>query len=200
MLRHYFDAEDDGRSRETEQNDPNRLDLEYSTNKTLKDLNKYTEDQYILAFRQYTRAIISFSFFVKIDEESRHRFLYNEERRLEYMRGFDRIGLDALVYFEKCLESWPFQGGDNDQAMTPQQMLTRGLSQITAGIKINLGGRTTSKETKDRCSLNTNLRTPDIPKELKLKEKSIFGGGAGEESTAGLDLERGLADARVMDR
>ena len=149
-----------------------------------------------MAFRQYTRAIISFSFFVKIDEESRHRFLYNEERRLEYMRYFDRIGLDALVYFEKCLESWPFQGGDTgDHAMNRQLshlMMSRGLSQITAGINLNLGGRITSKETKDRCSPFANQRTPDIPIEFKSKSKSIIGGGAGEESTGGLDLERGL--------
>ena len=132
----------------------------------------------------------AFSCFVKIDEESRQRFLYNEERRLEYMRCFDRIGLDALVYFEKCLESWPFQGGFNEHAMTPHIMLSRGLSQITAGIQVNLGGRITSKETRDRCSPIANLRSPDIPKESKLK--SFIGGGVGEESTGGLDLERGL--------
>ena len=72
--------------------------------------SKMTEDQYILAFRQYTRAIISFNYFVKMDEESHHKYLYKENKRRVYMRQFDRSGLDALEYFEKCLESWPNQG------------------------------------------------------------------------------------------
>ena len=68
---------------------------------------KMIEDKYILAFRQYTHAIISHANFLKIDEESQFKFANNENRRLDYMRGFDEIGLDALEYFEKCLESWP---------------------------------------------------------------------------------------------
>ena len=32
------------------------------------------EDQYILAFRQYTRAIISYNFFCKLEEESRYKY------------------------------------------------------------------------------------------------------------------------------
>jgi hypothetical protein len=54
------------------------------------------EDKYILAFRQYTRAIVSYNFFVKMDGDSHHKYLYHEERRLDYMRHFDRIGLEAL--------------------------------------------------------------------------------------------------------
>ena len=65
------------------------------------------EDKYILAFRQYTRAIISHANFIKIDEESQHKYRDHETRRIEYMRNFDDIGLDALQYFEKCLDSWP---------------------------------------------------------------------------------------------
>ena len=34
VLRHYFDANDDGRGVETEQNDPNKMDPECPTNKT----------------------------------------------------------------------------------------------------------------------------------------------------------------------
>ena len=72
--------------------------------------SKMRDDYFILAFRQYTRAIISYNYFVKVDEESRHKYLYHEDRRLEHLRHFDNIGLDALEYLEKCLNSWPSQG------------------------------------------------------------------------------------------
>ena len=36
--------------------------------------NKIFEDQLILAFRQYTRGIISYNYFVMLDDESRHKF------------------------------------------------------------------------------------------------------------------------------
>ena len=39
----------------------------------------------------------------------------NEDRRVDYMRNFDDIGLDALQYFEKCLESWPDPNMTQDQ-------------------------------------------------------------------------------------
>lgn len=71
---------------------------------------KMTEDTYILAFRQYTRAIISFNFFVKMDEESHNKYHSKEYKRRQFMQEYDRSGLDALTYFEKCLESWPNQG------------------------------------------------------------------------------------------
>ena len=84
----------------------------------LDDINsKMAEDQYILAFRQYTRAIISFNLFVKIDEESHNRFYGQEDRRLLYMRQYDKIGLEAATGLEKCLESWPNQGQEQFNAM-----------------------------------------------------------------------------------
>lgn len=45
-----------------------------------------------------------------MDEESHHKHLYQEDKRLVYMRRYDRIGLDALIDFEKCLDAWPNQG------------------------------------------------------------------------------------------
>jgi len=57
------------------------------------------ESKFILAFRQYTRAIVSYNFFVKMESESHHKYFYNEEKRLEFMRQFDATGLDALEYF-----------------------------------------------------------------------------------------------------
>ena len=85
------------------------LDLENQNEVLDEELNqRMTEDQYILAFRQYTRAIISYNFFVLMEEESRHRFLFDsEKRRLNHMRLYDRVALEALEYFEKCLSSWP---------------------------------------------------------------------------------------------
>ena len=69
-----------------------------------------TEDTYILAFRQYTRAIISFNFFVKMDEISHQKYHQKETKRRTFMQHYDKIGLDALQYFEKSLKSWPNQG------------------------------------------------------------------------------------------
>ena len=54
------------------------------------------ESKFILAFRQYTRAIVSYNFFVKMESESHNKHFYNEEKRLEYMKNFDAPGLDAL--------------------------------------------------------------------------------------------------------
>ena len=71
--------------------------------------SRMAEDQYILAFRQYTRAIISFNLFVKMDEESHTKYYGQEDKRLNYMRQYDKIGLQALTDLEKCLESWPNQ-------------------------------------------------------------------------------------------
>ena len=65
------------------------------------------EDVFILSFRQYTRAIISYNFYVKMDEESHHKYLYHADRRIDFMRQYDGIGLNALEYFEKCLLSCP---------------------------------------------------------------------------------------------
>ena len=65
------------------------------------------ECKYILAFRQYTMAIVSYNFFVKIESESHHKYHGQSERRLDYIRQYDEIGLEALNYFEKCLDSWP---------------------------------------------------------------------------------------------
>ena len=53
---------------------------------TTDEMNtKMTEDTYILAFRQYTRAIISFNFFVKMDEESHHKYHSRETKRRIFM-------------------------------------------------------------------------------------------------------------------
>lgn len=93
--------------------------LEYSEDMVinLADINtKMLEDRYILAFRQYTRAIISYSHFVKIYSESFHKYLGHEDKRLEYVRQYESIGLDALEYFEKCLSSWPSQGASSNTA------------------------------------------------------------------------------------
>ena len=38
-----------------------------------------------------------------MEEESRHKYLYHEDKRLEFLRRFDKIGLDALDYFDQCL-------------------------------------------------------------------------------------------------
>ena len=54
---------------------------------TTDEMNtKMTEDTYILAFRQYTRAIISFNFFVKMDEESHHKYHSKEHKRRQFMQ------------------------------------------------------------------------------------------------------------------
>ena len=55
----------------------------------------------------YTRAIVSFNLFVQIDEDSRLKYLHNEDRRLEYMLEYDHIALDALNALENCLSEWP---------------------------------------------------------------------------------------------
>ena len=84
-------------------------DIESSYSMDHRIPHNLEEEQFILAFRQYTQAIISYNFYVKMDEESRHKFLYHADRRIDFMRQFDHIALDALHYFDLCLVSWPDQ-------------------------------------------------------------------------------------------
>ena len=69
--------------------------------------NKIFEDQLILAFRQYTRGIISYNNFVTLDEESRYKFMGDEIKRIEYLLSVEDMSYDAMIYFTKCLQTMP---------------------------------------------------------------------------------------------
>lgn len=69
--------------------------------------SKLIEDKYFLAFRQYTRAIVSYNLFVTMDIESRAKFSAHDKSWVEHRKQFDQIGFDALDYFQKSLDSWP---------------------------------------------------------------------------------------------
>ena len=61
----------------------------------------------ILAFRRYTRGIISYNYFVTLDEESRHRFRGNEKQRVEHILQVEDTANDAMIYLSESLETMP---------------------------------------------------------------------------------------------
>ena len=69
--------------------------------------NKFLEDKLILAFRQYTRGIISYNYFVTLDEKSRYHYQDDENQRIEYIRQFEDKANDAMTFLMKCLDTLP---------------------------------------------------------------------------------------------
>ena len=60
--------------------------------------SKIVEDQLILAFRQYTRGIVSYNYFVTLDEKSRYRYQGNEKQRIDYLLQVEDKAGDAMAY------------------------------------------------------------------------------------------------------
>ena len=104
-----------------------------------------------------------------MDGESRSKYLYNEEKRMEYLRRFEKIGFDALEYFDRCLQSWPdpdFTHRENkskeDEVLEAQFTETRRLSKTDpAGSLQFMAKRNSSKPfqllTKEIMSPYTNV-------------------------------------------
>ena len=75
------------------------------------------ENQFILCFRMYTRAIISSQKFLAYDESFRLKYHNEQNGHKMYLQSlveYDRIGLDAIEHFEKCLETLPKIEGRNN--------------------------------------------------------------------------------------
>ena len=84
----------------TETTDARRKSIEHTlmmTKSHNSDFNKMFEDQYVLAFRQYTRGIIAYNLFIQEIESTKHVIGDNgESTKKKLSKQCIRYAVDAL--------------------------------------------------------------------------------------------------------